>query len=42
MYSNEDSKRLFIHYKGEVYPRAESIQLFYHMNNVPYNLFEKL
>ena len=26
MYSSEDIERLFIHYKGEAYPRSESIQ----------------
>ena len=41
MYSSEDFERLFIRYKGEVYLRNESIQSFYHRNNVPYNLFEK-
>lgn len=41
MYSSEDFERLFIRYKGEAYPRGESIQTFCHRNNVPYNLFEK-
>ena len=41
MYSSEDFERLFIRYKGEVYPRGESIQRFCQRNNVPYNLFEK-
>ena len=41
MYSSEDFERLFIRYKGEAYPRGESIQRFCHRNNVPYNLFEK-
>ena len=41
MYSCEDFERLFIRYKGEVYPRGESIQTFCHRNSVPYNLFEK-
>lgn len=41
MYSSEDFERLFIRYKGEAYPRGESIQAFCHRNNVPYNLFEK-
>ncbi len=41
MYSSEDFERLFIRYKGEVYPLGESIQTFCHRNNVPYNLFEK-
>ena len=41
MYSSEDFERLFIRYKGEAYPRGESIQMFCHRNNVPYNLFEK-
>ena len=29
MYSSEDFERLFIRYKGEAYPRSESIQTFY-------------
>lgn len=41
MYSSEDFERLFIRYKGEAYPRGESIQTFCHLNKVPYNLFEK-
>lgn len=41
MYSSEDFERLFIRYQGEVYLRNESIQSFYHRNNVPYNPFEK-
>lgn len=41
MYSSEDFERLFIRYKGEAYPKGESIQTFCHSNNVPYNLFEK-
>ena len=41
MYSSEDFERLFIRYKGEAYPRGESIQTFCHRHNVPYNLFEK-
>ena len=41
MYSSEDFERLFIRYKGEAYPKGESIQTFCHRNNVPYNLFEK-
>lgn len=41
MYSSEDFERLFIRYKGKVYLRNESIQSFYHRNNVPYNPFEK-
>lgn len=41
MYSSEDFERLFIRYKGEAYPKGESIQTFCHWNNVPYNLFEK-
>ena len=41
MYSNEDFERLFIRYKGEAYPKGESIQTFCHRNKVPYNLFEK-
>lgn len=41
MYSSEDFERLFIRYKGEAYPRGESIQAFCHRNKVPYNLFEK-
>ena len=41
MYSSEDLERLFIRYKGEAYPRGESIQRFCQRNNVPYNLFEK-
>ena len=41
MYSSEDFERLSIRYKGEAYPRGESIQMFCHRNNVPYNLFEK-
>lgn len=41
MYSSEDFERLFIRYKGEVYPKGESIQTFCHRNEVPYNLFEK-
>lgn len=41
MYSNEDFERLFIRYKGEAYPKGESIQTFCHRNGVPYNLFEK-
>ena len=41
MYSSEDFERLFIRYKGESYPKGESIQTFCHRNNVPYNLFEK-
>ena len=41
MYSSEDFERLFIRYKGDAYPRGESIQTFCHRNNVPYNLFEK-
>lgn len=41
MYSSEDFERLFIRYKGEAYPKGESIQRFCHRNNVPYNLFEK-
>ena len=41
MYSSEDFEQLFIRYKGEAYPRGESIQAFCHRNNVPYNLFEK-
>ena len=41
MYNNEDFERLFIRYKGEAYPKGESIQTFCHRNNVPYNLFEK-
>ena len=41
MYSSEDFERLFIRYKGEAYPRGESIQMFCHRNKVPYNLFEK-
>ena len=41
MYNGEDFERLFIRYKGEAYPRGESIQKFCHRNNVPYNLFEK-
>ena len=41
MYSSEDLERLFIRYKGEAYPKGESIQTFCHRNNVLYNLFEK-
>lgn len=41
MYSSEDFERLLIRYKGEVYPKGESIQTFWHRNKVPYNLFEK-
>ena len=41
MYSSEDFERFFIRYKGEAYPKGESIQLFSHRNKVPYNLFEK-
>ena len=41
MYSSEDFERLFIRYKGEAYPRGESIQTFCHRNNVPYNLSEE-
>lgn len=41
MYSSEDFERLFIRYKGEAYPKGESIQTFCHRNNIPYNLFEK-
>ena len=41
MYSSEDFERLFIRYKGEAYPRGESIQTFCQRNNVPYNIFEK-
>ena len=41
MYSSEDFERSFIRYKGEAYPRGESIQTFCHRNNVPYNLFDK-
>ena len=33
MCSNEDFERLFIRYKGEVYPKGESIQTFCHRNN---------
>ena len=39
MYSSEDFGRLFIRYKGETYPKGESIQTFCHRNNVPYSLF---
>ncbi len=41
MYSSEDFERLFIRYKGEAYPKSESIQTFCHRNKIPYNLFEK-
>lgn len=41
MYSSEDFERLFIRYKGEAYPKGESIQTFCQRNKVPYNLFEK-
>lgn len=41
MYSSEDFERLFIRYKGEAYPKGESIQTFCLRNKVPYNLFEK-
>lgn len=41
MYSSEDFERLFIRYKGEAYPKGESIQTSCHRSNVPYNLFEK-
>ena len=41
MYSSEDFERLFIRYKGETYPKGESLQTFCHRNNVLYNLFEK-
>ena len=41
MYSSEDFERLFIRYKGESYPKGESIQTFCHRDNVAYNLFEK-
>ena len=41
MYSSEDFERLSIRYKGEAYPKGESIQTFCHRNKVPYNLFEK-
>ena len=41
MYSGEDFERLFIRYKGKVYPKGKSIQRFCHKNNVFYNLFEK-
>ena len=41
MYSSEDFERLCIRYKGEAYPRGESIQTFCHRNNVPYNLSEE-
>lgn len=41
MYSSEDFEKLFIRYKSEAYPKGESIQMFCHSNNVPYNLFEK-
>ena len=41
MYSSKDFERFFIRYKGEAYPRGESIQLFCHRNKVPYSLFEK-
>lgn len=41
MYSSEDFERFFIRYKGEAYPKGESIQTFCHRNKVPYNLFEK-
>lgn len=41
MYSSEDFERLFIRYKGEVYPNGESIQTFWHRNKVPYNMFEE-
>lgn len=41
MYSNEDFEWLFIRYKGESYPKGESIQTFCLRNNVPYKLFEK-
>lgn len=41
MYSSEDFERLFIRYKGEAYPKGESIQTFCHRNKIPYNLFEK-
>ena len=41
MYSSEDFERLFIRYKGEAYPKGESIQAFCQRNKVPYNLFEK-
>ena len=33
MYSSEDFERLFIRYKGEAYPKGESIQPFCHRNN---------
>lgn len=38
---SEDFERLFIRYKGKVYPKGESIQTFCLRNKVPYNLFEK-
>ena len=41
MYSSEDFERLFIRYKGEAYPKGESIQTFFLRNKVLYNLFEK-
>lgn len=41
MYSSEDFEGLFICYKNEAYPKGESIQVLFHRNNVPYNLFEK-
>lgn len=36
MYSCEDFERFFIRYKGEAYPKGESIQAFCHRNKVPY------
>ncbi|WP_346709399.1 hypothetical protein [Phocaeicola salanitronis] len=41
MYGSEDFEKLFIRYKGEIYPKDESIQSFCHRSNIPYNLFEK-
>ena len=36
IYSSENFERLFIRYKGEAYPRGESVQKFCQRNNAPY------